>query len=417
MQQRRLAGLVDDPRVRSYGLPVLGVALLVLAWQAATRSVDFPVYYRTATELLAGQFGIYPPAAADGTFPPHGFRYAPAIAFLMAPIALVPLPVAALALFLLKLGALAYMSRLIARRCGRPEDAARNGVVAFLLCAGYAAEEMRYGNVQLVCVAGLVAAFDGGVNRRVITPALALALSIATKLTPLILVPLLALRRAWAVCILSIALLCGLAVAPAAIVGQDANRQLLRHFADYAREKVDEQDNYAWRGVVDRAFLAGRATPESPGTPAVPELATILWLAGSAVLVAAAWKALRQPTTDGRALLLELSLVLTLMLLISPHTQRRYFVALFVPSVTLLAVASDPSRLQERTRAWIRAGQMGIVLPGTILPALFAGHVLTRLYQSLSAYFFGALVLFAALVVTTLDVKRTRSVPEHQQRG
>lgn len=417
MQRLRLAELADDPRVRTYGLPLLGVALLVLAWQASTRSVDFPVYYRTATEILAGQFGIYPPAAPDGTFPPHGFRYAPAIAFLMAPIALVPLQVAALALFVLKLGALVYVSGLIARRCGRPDDAPRIGVVAFLTCAGYAAEELRYGNIQLLCVAALVAAFDGALNRRVVTPALALALSIATKLTPLILVPLLALRRAWAVCLVSLALLGGLAAAPAAVVGPDANLRLLRHFADYAREKVDEQDNYAWRGVVDRAFLASQAAPTSSATAAVPAPATALWLVGCALLVAAAWTALRQPTTDSRALLLELSLVLTLMLLISPHTQRRYFVTLFVPSATLLAVAAEPSRLQARTRAWMRAGQMGIFLPGTVLPALFAGHVLTRLYQSLSVYFFGALVLFGALIVATLDVKRTASVSEHQQRG
>lgn len=417
MQQRRLAGLVDNPRMRSYGLPVLGVALVVLTWQAATRSVDFPVYYRTATELLAGRFDIYPPPAPDGTFPPHGFRYAPAIAFLMAPIALVPLQVAALALFVLKLGALVYMSRVIARRCGVPADAPRIGVLAFLLCAGYAAEELRYGNVQLLCVAALVASFDGAVNRRVVVPALALALSTATKLTPLILVPLLALRRAWAVCVVSLALLGGLAAAPAVIVGQDTNVQLLRHFAAYAREKVDEQDNYAWRGVVDRAFPTGQAAPVASGAPAVPALATAFWLAGCALLLAAAWTALRQPTTDSRALLLELSLVLTLMLLISPHTQRRYFVTLFVPSATLLAVGAEPSRLQERTRTWVRAGQLGIVLPGTVLPALFAGHVLTRLYQSLSVYFFGAVVLFTSLVVATLDVKRSASVPEHQQRG
>lgn len=401
------------------GLVLLTVALVVLAFQATTRSVDFPVYYRAALDILAGRFDVYPVAAIPGgPLPPHGFRYAPAIAFLMAPIALVPLPVAACLLFLSKLAALAWMSRLIARRCSLGGDAPRLGVLGFLLCAGYAAEEMRYGNVQLLCVAALLGAFDGATRRRVLAPAAALALSIATKLTPLILLPLLALRRAWAACAVCLVLLSALAIAPAAVVGQQANVHLLERFVDYAREKVDEQDNFAWRGVVDRAFgMTAQAGSTAPVLPP-PAAATLLWLAGSAVLAAAAWWALRSPVSDGRVLMLELSVVLTLMLLVSPHTQRRYFATLFVPAVTLLAVSAGDPGFTDRTRAWIRRGQLGILLPGTVLPALFIGHTLSLLYQSLSAYFFGTLVLFAALVIVTLDLKRlcqwpsTSSAPE-----
>lgn len=416
MSRGRTAALTWNSRWPPFALPLIGIALAVLAWQATTRSVDFPVYYRAATDILAGRFDVYPPAVA-GVFPPHGFRYAPAIAFLMAPIALVSVEAAALALFVLKLGALAYMSRVIARRCGRTEDAPRLGVLAFVVCVGYAAEEMRYGNVQLLCVAALVAAFDGVVDRRVVMPAGALALSIATKLAPLIMLPYLALRREWALCLVCLLMLAGLALAPAALVGQEANLRLLQHFAEYAREKVDEQDNYAWRGVVDRAALTLTASPAQGTAPAAPAGVTIVWLLGSAALLAAAWRALRQPASHGRTLMLELSIVLTLMLLISPHTQRRYFVTLFVPSATLLAVAAEPAGVTKRTLAWMRAGQMGIVLPGTVLPALFAGHLLTRIYQSLSLYFVGAVVLFIALVITTLDLKRASSVAEHEQGG
>lgn len=417
MLRGRLAALTTDRRWRTSGTVLLGVVIVLLGWQAATRSVDFPVYYRAAIDILAGRFDVYPPALADGSFPPHGFRYAPAIAFLMAPIALVPVEMAALALFVVKLGALAYMSRAIARRCGRAGDAWTIGVLAFVVCAGYAAEEMRYGNIQLLCVAGLVFAFDEALKKRTAAPAVTLALTIAAKLAPLILIPLLALRRAWLACVVCLTLLVGIALAPAALVGWNDNVGLLQHFAAYAREKVDEQDNYAWRGVVDRTWLALANTDATPEAPSLPAGASVLWLAGSAALVAMAWRALRTPLTDGRVLMLELSLVLTLMLLISPHTQRRYFVTLFVPAATLAALAVDEAGLPRSTRSWMRAGQMGILLPGTVLPALFAGRVLTRLYQSLSIYFFGALVTFVALIIATLDAKRLASVAEHEQGG
>ncbi|MFN7913955.1 MAG: glycosyltransferase 87 family protein [Vicinamibacterales bacterium] len=416
MRHDLLDALAARPALHRAGLALLCAAAVVLAWQATTRSVDFPVYYRAAADVLAGRYDVYPASMPDGSVPPHGFRYAPAIALLMAPLALVPLEAGAFALFLAKLAALAYMSKVVARWCGRSDDWKRMGVLGFLVCAGYAAEEMRYGNIQLLCVAALVMAFDGAMRRRVVVPAGALALAVAAKLAPLILWPLLLWRRAWGAALACLVALGMLAVAPAAIVGHAANVRLLARFTAYAREKVDEQDNFAWRGVVDRAFDAAGGLQEPASPRPVPLPATLLWLAGSACLMVATWAALRTPAQDGRVLMLELSLVLTLMLLVSPHTQRRYFVTLFVPSVTLLAISAGECSLPERTRTWIRRGQLGILLPGTVLPALFAGHVLSRLYQFLSVYFFGALVLFIALVVTIRDLKRqwpsTSSAPE-----
>jgi hypothetical protein len=101
--------------------------------------------------------------------------------------------------------------------------------------------------------------------------------------------------------------------------------------------------------------------------------------------------------------LLEFSIVLTGIVLASPHTQRRYFVALYVPAVALLALLMRrPSPPDRRS---ILIALLAIAAPATILPLLFAGRRLALLYEAGSPYFFGTALLFVVLVMMTVRRK------------
>jgi len=80
-----------------------------------------------------------------------------------------------------------------------------------------------------------------------------------------------------------------------------------------------------------------------------------------------------------------------------------------VPATVLLAVLA--TRRGDRGTAvagWI--GLVALAASGTILPLVFGGRRLALLYEAASPYFFGTLVLFGALVVVTVRVKRAAAV-------
>jgi hypothetical protein len=121
------------------------------------------------------------------------------------------------------------------------------------------------------------------------------------------------------------------------------------------------------------------------------------------VLGLSALAAFRHDDDDGIVRLLEVSIVLTGIVLASPHTQRRYFVTLFVPVVTLLTLL--PRARSQGERRLLLTGVFLTAFPATILPLVFGGRRLALIYEAGSPYFFGALGLFAVLVVLTLRRK------------
>ena len=77
----------------------------------------------------------------------------------------------------------------------------------------------------------MVFAYDRAEAGLVLPPAAALAVAIATKITPLALLAYFALRRRAAVCLATVAILALLIVAPAIVMGSAANARELRAFA------------------------------------------------------------------------------------------------------------------------------------------------------------------------------------------
>jgi hypothetical protein len=389
------------------GLTVLFILLLLLARESATSSIDFPVYHRAARQVIAGHYEFYPVEAYGGTpGPSQGFRYAPAIAFLFVPFGWLPLELAALAFFALKLAALWYVGATVAHHVGLSQERRQVFLIAFLIVGGYMAEELRFGNVHFLCIALMVFAYDRAEAGSILLPAAALAVAIATKITPVALLAYFAFRRRAAVCLVTTAILALLILAPAVVMGPAANARELRAFATYAAAKVDEGDNYSLRGVLIRHLTTGHADishVEASVADLPPAVINGAWLVGLFGLGVAALAALWRDDPDPVVRLLELSIVLTGIVLASPHTQRRYFVALYVPAVALVALlVRRPPPADKRS---ILIGLLAIAAPSTILPLLFGGRRLALLYEASSPYFFGTLVLFGVLVVMTMRRK------------
>ncbi len=168
------------------GWAVLLIVLALVVRDAATRSIDFPVYHRAARQVIAGHYEFYPAEAYAGTpGPSQGFRYLPAIAFLFVPFGWLPLEVSALAFFALKLAAVWYVGATVTRHTGLSEGRRPVFLIALLIVAGYLVEELRFGNVHFLVVTLMVFAYDRAEAGAVLLPASALAVAIAIELTPL----------------------------------------------------------------------------------------------------------------------------------------------------------------------------------------------------------------------------------------
>jgi hypothetical protein len=394
--------------IKRLGLVLLGGALLLLAWESAMHSVDFPIYHRIGTQLLHGNYELYPVELyVGGSVPPHGFRYAPAMAVLFVPLAFFPLEVAAFIFFSLKVAAFVYVGDLVARHLGLPARRRTLMLMSLLFVGGYVVEEFRYGNFHFFSLALMALAFDFAERGKIGIPAAALGLAIATKLTPVMLLGYFALRRRVALCLATVAVLVLVWLLPAAVVGFRMNNHLAEGFARYAVQKIDEEDNYALRGVLIRYLTPDhRQNPSYPRTslaslsaPTISAIWVALVAAGGLWLAAALWRT----SSDPAIRLLEFSLILTSMLLASPHTQRRYFIALYVPVLTLLGLMGRHALAQSGA---IRAGLIVTAAASTFLPLAFAGRRLALAYEAFSPYFFATLVLFVAQVVIASRLKK-----------
>ena len=115
--------------------------------------------------------------------------------------------------------------------------------------------------------------------------------------------------------------------------------------------------------------------------------------------LAAGWR----ESNDAVARMLEFCIVVTGVVLASPHTQRRYYVALYVPVVALVTLWSHARPALNRRRLLVCL--LATSVPATLLPLVFVGHRLALIYEACSPYTFGAIVLFGILVALTLERK------------
>jgi alpha-1,2-mannosyltransferase len=375
------------------GLIALGGLSLGLAWFASTRPVDFQIYHRVAAQVLRGDYELYPAAVFDGTArgDSHEYQYAPLVAFIFAPLGLLSMQAAAFLFACLKIPAYAYMGWVIVRSLHVETRYATLLWIALVVAGGYIVEEFRNGNVHAFAGLLMLVAFDQSERRRIAVPACALGLAIVVKLTPLALLGYFALRRRFMLCAATLVVVGVLLFLPSLVVGLDLNVHLMEGFVRSAQGMLDESDNVSLRGALMRAL------PRSETGVWVVWIALLLVLGGA--IAAVLWK----ETEDSRVRLLEFCLVLTAMLVASPHTQRMHLSTLVVPSAVLIGIVL--TRPAMRGAGLVRAALIVTAAASTVLPLVLGSRQASLAYQAWSPYTIAALLLLVVLLILVAQGK------------
>ena len=377
---------------------ILGGLIAAFGYSCAIYTVDVVIYRVTAVQILNRDYNIYP-AVADG-----GFRYAPITALIFVPLAWMPVAAGAAILFVLKtvcvfLGAAIILSLM------RLDNShyARACWLAFLAAGGYMVAEFRSGNVHFMVFSLLVIAILLVERGQTLLPACLLALAIVVKLTPALFLLYFAWKREWRLCIYSIVLVGLLLLLPAVLVGMDQNSILLHKFADSAMQRLDESRSQSLRAFLFRllGFLP---------LGAVNSIWVGLTTGGVVAMALITGSKRRTP----RSRVLEYCLIMTAILILSPHSLRIYFSTLFFPFIALAALMTEGASAAYRRWSGIVLGAGFLI--GSFLPAVLPGREIARAYSALSPHFVLALGVSAVLALG-IRLSDQQSAVSRQQEG
>jgi glycosyl transferase family 87 len=175
--------------LRRGGLLALAAAVVALAARATVRpGVDFGVFHAAGARFRAGLDLYLPPAQ----FP---YRYAPAVAALFAPLATLAFPLARAIWAAVNAAIVLGVALALDRRLGR--RAALAVPLAWALVAQPLAQELSYGQVDLVVLALALGAFELDRRNHEVTGGALVAAAAALKVAPVVLAVDWAVRRRW----------------------------------------------------------------------------------------------------------------------------------------------------------------------------------------------------------------------------
>jgi hypothetical protein len=386
--------------MRRVYLAVAVTLAVIFGAYAATVASDFDVYYRAGAQVLQGDARLYPEEVGGNTTQVHYFRAAPAVAWLFAPLALLPFEVAAFLFYALKVAGLVAIVFIVARMTNvTPPLRWRVAAGAFAATAGYIVEEMRYGNAHLLVLLAIVLALYLAHRGRVWLPGALLGLAIAVKLTPLLVVFYLAISQQLRVSLAAIAVFLGLLLLPAGIYGHDTNVTLVRTFVSSVVQIGDQPRNHSLRGVTLRYLTDardGRSYPKVSLAVLPKQQALVIWGIALAALGVILVATLRRPNRSELDIPLKDSLVIVAMLLFATHTQRIHLSWLFFPCLVLMTIVVNQRFARYRSAiVWV----LGFAaIAGTVLPLVLPGRRVSVAYEVGSPYFVVMLALFFLIV-------------------
>jgi hypothetical protein len=164
------------------------------------------------------------------------YRYPPLFLLMFAPLAALPLGLAAGLWVACKVAALIAIILALRKRAVKAATAS-SIVVAVLFIAPYIIEDFRYGNAQFFVVALTIAAL-WFVRKRPLIAAASLALGISIKVWPAFFLPYLLVRRDWKPVAWTLVFVLVLALVPATYFGWSGNLSLL---GQWYRQEIGTQ--------------------------------------------------------------------------------------------------------------------------------------------------------------------------------
>ena len=404
-------------RARTWlGGSLLGLVLLVIGFTAVHKQVrdgnDFPLYWQGARDLLSGGS---PYDVASGL---HGYVYLPWFAWLLAPLALLPLPAAAACWYAANVAflLLAVRELVASLRAAGLAPRTRTLLLAALPLAALAHDNLVLGQANLFLLWLIAAATRGALEARgsSFTRGAALGVAAALKMSAGVLV--LPWLWRWRTRLLA-AFVAGAAAAlllPLVISGPERGLAQLR---DWRAKVVAPAAAGTLQGskVIDQSPHAGlrRLLVDEPAfgethvnvASLEPEAFARVSRAVAAGLLAVyllVWL-VAPARASGRAQLLDLALGCCAMVQVTGFNLKAQFIVLLLPAWAAATLAFAPgARESWGTRALLLTGGALFLLsqPGLV------GRAASNWLLAWSAMGAGTLLLAAALVMLRFGTRR-----------
>jgi hypothetical protein len=381
----RLPGMVAP--FRRFAVPI---GLLVLAACAAYVMrygaprfywVDFRSFYRAGLDIRAGRdpytaaiafIHAYIPAGNGTYWTTVAFVYAPFFALLMVPLSFLS-PYGALTTWdVLNVVFLVVAIYAALRSTGlRP----RWGMLLLLAAAAAVTlpvhREWDLGQSDVLLMALLCTALWARSAGRAAVGGVLLGAACAIKPELLLLVPLLLWRRDFRLALTTAASAVVLGLAPFLFLGQRAWSDFWTAWGFWANQYVAFIHNEAPKGVLARLFTvnpAGRPLTVAPGAVTVLWIVVVVIVLGLTVAVSST-----RPLRRDSLSLLEVGLAVEAIMLVSPITERPYFLFLLVPLIGLFCWVRE----EGVTDRFIRRAALAAVVGWVLLagPAEFAEYL------------------------------------------
>ena len=389
---------------------------------------DFHVYHTAGNSLYNGRIDLYAPNFGDSAV--MDYRYPPFFLFLILPLSLLSYQTAEFAWFWINAAVIFFTVRFIKRTFETTaENVARSGLIfflSFLICAKYFFPLLRNLNLHLILLCLVFAAFCFVLKNKSAPAAFLMALAIAFKAFPILLLPYFALKRQWRFLTLTIVFVAVFNLLPAFYFGFDLNLKLLddwyrhvmvnnefhnvngpinvslqgqleRHLTDvdYSKRVVDtnyEKVNFAslphfqvdliWKTSASLIYLA---------------TLFLIWFAAHRRKQIYSAETIEKPGENVKTknefdflAFHEFGLMICAMLLVEPRSNVYYFLALFLPLVPFIN-----SLFRNRSRFNLTAFVLIIAI--ACLSPLLPGTYTQRLLLVLGVDFYAALILWIAL--------------------
>jgi glycosyl transferase family 87 len=393
------------------------VAVALLGFLFIRNLIDFPVYYSAGRSMLSGRTDLYAPDFALGRV--MDYRYPPFFLVALAPLWLAPYTVAAYIWYLLSALEITGCVLIVMRTFPALRASKKIWILLALGTAPYFVMVLHYGNAHLQATFLLFASLYCFIQRKEVAGGLLMALAITIKLTPVLLLPYLALKRRWKMLAAVGVFLVAINLMPATYFGLRGNTELLASWYGHvvASQEFHEDNgpiNLSLKGQLRRYLSAADYSQRVDGDVQYSEVnlasltrEQVVWVwaviagglfAGVLVLVwrGSGWRAAgQQDDPDRREFLAhELSLMICLMLLVSPLTSKIYFIAMLWPLASLATFAVDRKVREGRVARLVLCV---VAFTNLVLP-LLPGRSIQRLLLVLGVDFYLNCLLMAALM-------------------
>jgi Glycosyltransferase family 87 len=317
---------------------------------------DFYTYYQAALTVRDGVNPFAPVVAwiqsyhPGDVFVPNFYVYAPIFAFLLVPFTIFPFATASLIWGLLNVALLFGAIYSFLRFAGE-----RVSLLTLLLLTTAASLlsvvrlEFYWGQADILLFFLLCAALSTRQSGHPLVAGLLLAVACITKPPLLIFVVYILWKREYRFVLTTLAGFVVFLLAPALVLGSGVLGDQFTIWSFWSSQYVSFINTESLRGALARLF---QINPYVHPIVVAPTLATILWLlfvAGIAVLVAT--RARPRPLGRDTGTVIEVGLVTTAMLLVSPLTEYIYMTLLLVPLLGLYVLVR---RQGLRSPAYLR---------------------------------------------------------------